>query len=141
MKTVLQKVKIRDLIKAGYDGPVLVPESDDISELPLTMMAELHKNRSPGNHRRYFAFCKVSFDMQEHYDDIEVWRKVLQLKAGFYDEVISEKGKVVFLPKSIAWDKLDEIEFKDLFNRMTNAFLKDFGDKLNDMQINTIIGF
>lgn len=141
MKLILHKYKLSELVKAGYDGYVLTPEQEDISQLPKEMMGELHKKRSPGNHRRYFAFLKQSFDMQDFYDDREVWRKVLQLKAGFYDEVISDKGKVVYLPRSIEWTKLDELEFKDLFNRMVNAFLKDFGDKLNEYQINSIIAF
>ena len=143
MKIPLRKITISEALRAGIpvDQHILIPEQDDISQIPKEVMAEIHKNRNPGNHRRYFAFIKQSFDMQDYYDDIEVWRKVLQLKAGFFDEVISDKGKVIYLPRSIAWDKLDEIEFKDLFTRMVNAFLRDFGSELNDIQINSIVEY
>ena len=142
MKSVFQKATLQQLKDVGYEGPVLVPVMDDLAKVPSgEVMVDIHKKRNPGNHKRYFAFVNQSFDMQEHYDDIEVWRKVLQLKAGFFDEVIGDKGNVIYLPRSIEWSKLDEIEFKDLFNRVVNAFIRDFGDKLDDIQINSILEF
>ena len=127
---------------ANYDGPVLVPVMDDADKIPFGEGVEdIKKNRNPRNHKRFFAFVKQAFDMQEFYEEIEVFRKVLQLKAGFFDLVISEKGKNVYLPKSISWDELDEIEFRELFNRVVNAFIRDFGDKLNDIQINSILEY
>lgn len=124
----------------SYGGKMLAPLCDEI-DFTGEVMVDIHKNRSPGNHKRFFAFRNVSFAMQDHYTDEEVWRKVLQLKAGFFDEVVGDKGNTIYLPRSIDWSKLDELEFKDLFNRVVNAFLKDFGDKLDDNQINQIVGF
>ena len=124
----------------NYGGKMLASLCDEI-DFTGEVMVDIQKNRNPGNHRRFFAFLKVSFAMQDFYDDKEVWRKVLQLKAGFFDEVVGDKGNVIYLPRSIDWSKLDELEFKDLFNRVVNAFLKDFGDKLDDNQINQIVGF
>ena len=142
MKTALSKQRIEDLVNSGYKGPVLVPVMDDLDSLPYgECMADIHKNRNPGNHRRFFAFINQAFDMQEHYEEQEVFRKVLQLKAGFFDEVIGDKGNIIYLPRSIAWDKLDETEFKELFTKVVNAFIRDFGDKLNEIQINSIIEF
>ncbi len=115
---------------------------DDADKIPFgEVMADIKKNRNAGNHKRFFAFVKQAFDMQEFYAEREVFRKVLQLKAGFFDLVISEKGANIYLPKSISWDELDEIEFRELFNRVVNAFIRDFGDKLNEIQINTILEY
>ena len=142
MKTVLLKTTMKKMRLANYDGPVLVPVMDDADKIPFgEVVADIKKNRNPGNHKRFFAFVKQAFDMQEFYEEREVFRKVLQLKAGFFDLVISEKGKSVYLPKSISWDELDEIEFRELFGRVVNAFIRDFGDKLNDIQINSILEY
>lgn len=126
----------------GYSGPVLLPVMDDMSGWPDgEHMAEIKRDRNPGNHRRYFAFIKQSFDMQDHYDNMEIWRKVLQLKAGHYDLAVTEKGKNLYLPRTINWDELDETEFKTLFNEVVNAFIRDYGQDLNELQINSILEF
>lgn len=133
---------MQDAVKLGYQGIVFVPVMDDAEKIPYgEVMADIHKNRSTGNHRRFFAFIKMSFDMQDHYEEPEIWRKVIQMKAGFFDEVVTEKGEALYLPQSIAWDKLDEIEFKDLFSRVINAFIKYYGNGLNTIQINSILEF
>lgn len=142
MKTVLHKMSMADAIKAGYSGPIFVPVLDDVENVPYgEIMAELRKNRNPGNHKRYFAFIKMSFDMQDYYNEVDIWRKMLQMKAGFFDEVISEKGVAVYLPRSVNWDELDETEFKPLFTKIVNAFIHYYGQGLNDIQINSILEF
>jgi len=105
------------------------------------IIADLRKNRNVKNHRRFFAFIKMSFDMQDTFDSMEVWRKYITMKAGFFDEVINGEGKVLYWPQSISWDELDEIKFKDLFNKVVDAFLKYYGQDLDDMQINSIVEF
>jgi len=140
MKTALLKTHTDQL--NGYQGPVFIPVMDDCDSVPYgEVMADIKKKRNVGNHRRYFSFVKQAFDMQEFYSEPDIFRKVLQLKAGFFDLVVTEKGVNAYLPKSISWDELDEIEFKDLFNRVVNAFIRDFGDRLNDIQINTILEY
>lgn len=127
---------------ANYSGVVLAPIDDSLESVPSgEVMVDIHKNRNVKNHRRYFAFVRTSFAMQDHYENEEQWRKVLQLKAGHYDLVVTEKGKNLYLPKSINWDQLDETEFRPLFNDVVNAFIKDFGDKLDEYQINAILEY
>lgn len=141
MKIAAEKRSFRELSLAGYQGNVLVPIIDELEGFSGEVMVDIHKNRNCGNHRRFFAFINTTFDMQDEFDNKEVWRKYLQMKAGFFDEVVTGKGKVLYWPQSISWDKLDEIEFKDLFNRVINAFLKYYGHDLNDIQINSLMEF
>jgi len=139
MKLVLIKVA---KLPPGYTGPILLPMDNDLSGIPDgEIIADLRKNRNVKNHRRFFAFIKMSFDMQDTYETIDIWRRVLQMKAGHFDEVVTEKGKLLYLPKSIAWDELDEIEFRPLFTEIVNAFIRDFGHNLNDLQINSVVEF
>ena len=100
------------------------------------------KNRSPANHRRYFAFINTAFDMQDTYDNQEIFRKYLEMLAGHFDTVVSARtGETMYWPRSISWEKLGEDEFRKLFNEVVNAFLGWYGQKLNDMQINQLVGF
>ena len=93
-----------------------------------------------GNHKRFFAFINMSFDMQDEFDSPEIWRKYITMKAGFFDEIVTKKG-IQYWPQSIAWERLDEIEFKELFAKVVNAFIKYYGNGLNELQINSILEF
>lgn len=144
MKTVLVKLTAEQA--RDYHGPVFATVLDDCENIPYgEIIAELKKNRNTGNHNRFFAFVKTTFAMQDVFNeptDKDRWRKQLLLNAGHVDEYISPKtGDVAFVIRSIAWDELDEIEFRPLFNSVVNAFLKWYGEDLNDVQINTILEY
>ncbi len=146
MKTVLAKYSMQDLIKSGYQGPVLVPVLDDLEGVPYgEVMAEIKLKRNPGNHKRFFAFVKQTFAMQDVFNeptDIERWRRHLLLIAGHVEEHISPKtGEVAFVIKSINWDELDELEFKPIFNSVINGFIKWYGKGLTELQINSILEY
>jgi len=144
MKTVW--VKLTPEQAREYTGPVFAPMNDDCDNIPYgEIMAELKKNRNTGNHNRFFAFVKTTFDMQDTFEDqsdIERWRRHLLLMAGHVDEHISPKtGQVGYVIRSISWEELDEIEFRPLFNSVVNAFLKWYGKDLDDIQINSILEY
>ena len=103
--------------------------------------AKISRPRNPGNHRRYFEFIRQTFDMQEKYSSIEQFRKVLQIKAGHYEAVIAPNGKMLYWPRSIAWDKLEEPEFKELFSNVIDAFIELFGQGLDEDEFRQTIGF
>jgi hypothetical protein len=139
MKTVMMRLHTSEL--NGYQGYVLAPMIED-DQLPEgEMVVDIKKNRNAKNHRRFFAFVKATFDMQDHYDSIENWRKILQMRAGHYDPVVTEKGGTVYMPRSINWDELDETEFRPLFNDVINAFTSVYGERLTENQWNQVLGF
>lgn len=106
------------------------------------ILLEHKRRRSAKNHRRFFAFCAMTFDWQDVYDDSEIWRKVLEIAAGHFDMVIDKHGDTHYWPKSIAWDELsDEAEFRALFDRVVDAYLARFGAGLSADQMTMIAGF
>lgn len=68
--------------------------------------------RSGAYHRRHFAMLAALFDAQEQFADDEQFRKWLEVGAGFCDFVPGPKGRMVALPKSIAYARLDQVEFE-----------------------------
>ena len=147
MKTVLLKMRYQDVPK-DYQGSVMLPVMDDSDKVPMgEVMADIKSKRNPGNHKRFFAFRNTTFLMQDVYDheikhNEEIWRKQLLLNAGHVDEIISPKsGKVGYVVKTINWDEMDEIEFKEIFSSVVNAFLKWYGHDLDEIQINSILEF
>ena len=94
------------------------------------------KQRNVGNHRRFFKMLNTVYQNQDFYNNIDHLRKILTMKAGYFDTVITSRG-TTYLPKSIAFDKLDEIEFREFFNRFIDAVLEEF--KYNDEEYEKIL--
>ncbi len=75
---------------------------------------EWKEPRSGAYHRRHFAMLHALFSTQDQFSDEDQFRKWLEVGAGFCDFVPGPKGRMVAIPKSIAWDKLDQAEFEPL---------------------------
>lgn len=73
--------------------------------------------RNYENHKRYFAFIDAIFAMQDHFADPEIMRKWLEMRAGHFDTIVQPNGNTLFIPKSIAFDKMPENEFRALFDK------------------------
>lgn len=139
MKISLVRITNHEGIKCY--APLDAEATTALESSPDVIMVDYKKKRNAGNHRRYFAFIKASFDMQDEYDCPSIWRKYIQMKAGFFDEVVTAKGVVMYWPQSISWEDLDENEFKKLFDDVVNAFLKYYGHPLSESQIDKICSF
>ena len=70
--------------------------------------------RSQKFHKRHFAMIAVLFEAQEQFDDQDNFRKWLEVGAGYCKYVPGPKGKMVALPDSISYEKLDQAEFEPI---------------------------
>jgi len=109
----------------------LVPQSEyweEYEKFPMgeDVTAEPKQPRNLGNHRRFFAFLKVVYDMQEVYTNMEDLRVELKLKTGHYTEHITTKGKLIYVPKSMDFSNMDDIKFKDFFSKCIDVALDSF---------------
>lgn len=113
-----------------------------------TMAFSFKLPRSANFHRRHFAVLNQVFEHQDQFVDEESFRKWIQVGAGFCDLLPGPKGKPVAIPKSIAWDQLDEVEFAEHhaavvgFLRSTHAtrFLwPDLNDMMGDEMIDSLL--
>ena len=106
---------------------------------------EIKKPRNYKFHRKFFALLKLVFENQDKYDNIKDLRVEIELKTGNYEEHLTLKGKIIYIPKSISFDKMDDIEFEKLYNKSIDIILSDFikgGSKKEiEKQVNKILGF
>jgi hypothetical protein len=79
--------------------------------------------RNPKLHGLHFAMLTGLFDAQEQFADPEQFRKWVEVGAGHCDFVPGPTGRMVALPKSIAWDKLDDADFQK-HHEDAKAFLR-----------------
>mgnify|MGYP001611720873 CR=1 FL=1 len=89
-----------------------------------TLKCSVRKPRDYKNHRRYFGLLNLTFANQDKYTSFEHFRKAVQIAAGHVDELITLDGEITFMPKSIAYDALDEMEFSKVFGETMTVCAK-----------------
>jgi len=118
-------------------------DQEEWGKIPIGALfgIEYTKRRNYENHKRFMAFIKTTFDMQEFYEDREIYRKWLTMKAGYFDTVATPKGETLFLPQSISFEKMDEVEFKELFSKCINVFLREVGGGCTEEELMRVLGY
>lgn len=84
---------------------------------------DYRRSRNWENHKRFFHFRNVTFDMQDWYTDKERWRSYLMMLGGHIDEWYDLNGKYYFRVKSVAWEELDESAFQEVFAACVHGFM------------------
>lgn len=83
--------------------------------------------------RKFFALINTSWEFltpeqQEFFgNNKDTFRYTLTVAAGYYDQIYSVTRKEwIQVPKSIAFDKMDEAEFSKLYEAAVNVIFKIF---------------
>lgn len=82
-----------------------------------------HKARLGWYHRKHMAMEQSVFEAQERFEMFEQFRNWIKVGAGFVDWHPGPKGGVVPIPKSIAYDKLEQAEMEE-FHENVVTFLR-----------------
>lgn len=106
-----------------------MPESDSDYDAKAklkigeTYTAEIKLVRNPEFHRLYFQMLRTAWEFlpgtirdAKFHGNQEAFRKCLEITAGYYEEFYCPGKGWVQGPKSIAFEKLDETGFRELYN-------------------------
>lgn len=92
---------------------------------------EVKTTRNAAFHRKYFKLIKLSWEYLNEaqqkffHNNIEVFRKTMEVQAGHCELVYSiQRREWVESPKSIAFDKMSEEEFAELYERVKDALFE-----------------
>lgn len=100
-------------------------------------------------HRKYFALINCAWAYQNerttnHFkNNVECFRKTVEIAAGHCDTVYNLSLKSwVDIPKSIAFDKLKQEEFEDLYERVKDVLFTTFLKGIDEEEfLNNMIDF
>lgn len=81
------------------------------------------KPRSGPFHRRHMVIETRVFDAQERFEQFDQFRNWLKVGAGYCDWIPGPRGAVMPVPKSIAYDELEDGDFRQVHDDMI-AFLR-----------------
>lgn len=113
-------------------GGVLIPaDSECIDNMQKikngdTIMIEYKPKRNYLFHKKAFALLNLVFQNQDKYENITDLLVEFKLKAGHYNHHLTTKGKIIYIPKSISFAEMDELEFGEIYNKFIDIALRDF---------------
>lgn len=129
-------------------GLIPLYDSDQFEKSKLKLgedyQIEIHKARNIQFHKKYFALIKCAWlNLPEQYDALyphpENLRKAVQRMAGFKEEIYFPDGRIEDESISIAFDKMDELEFREVYNKVLDVILKFFLTGNTNEEINNEI--
>lgn len=104
----------------AYDSDKEIANKIKVGD-PIT--GKFRKLRNYEFHKKYFALLNLAFSNQENFKVFEDFRKEVIKRAGYYKEVVNFKGNVDYIPLSISFAKMDEIEFQNLYNKTIDVII------------------
>ena len=95
--------------------------------------ATIKELRNVAFHRKYFSLVNLSWEYLNEQqraffkEDVNAFRKTVEIAAGHYEPVYSvTRQSWLEVPKSIAFDKLSETEFEQLYEKVKNVIFQMF---------------
>lgn len=123
----------------------LVPNyDDDFNEkkklkIGIIYKVKVTRARNYEFHQKYFALINCAWEYQNegvvnHFkNNINLFRKTVEMSAGHCDTIFSiPRNEWIETPKSISFDKMDEIEFQNLYDRVKDVLFVVFLKKISE---------
>jgi hypothetical protein len=89
------------------------------------VMCEVKKSRNILFHRKFFALVKLVYEnlpeeMSDRFDNRDQFLDALKIAAGVTRPVPMASGKILYVPGSISFGKMDAIEFNEFYNNVAD---------------------
>lgn len=102
----------------GNLSPINDGGRDVISRIgDAEVLVEIRKIRNPAFHRKFFALISLIYHNQSRFRSIEELLDVIKVMVG-HANVVEKDGKEIYIPKSISFAKMDELEFQAFYDRV-----------------------
>lgn len=128
------KIKVQNTIHGLI--PLYDEDYDEKKKLKLGATYEITVKlaRNLQFHRKYFKLLSLAWEYQNEItterffnNDFEKFRKTVEIAAGVCDTIYSiDRKEFIDIPKSISFDKMDEIEFRNVYEKVKNVLYSIF---------------
>jgi hypothetical protein len=143
-----------ELLLLNTDGGLKPCYDEDYDNKKKLKLGQIYKAkitiaRNIDFHRKYFALINCAWAYQNEKttayfkNDINSFRKTIEVAAGHCDTLFNLRLKEwVDVPKSIAFDKMDELEFRELYDRVKDIIFSMFIKNVSEEEfMNNLINF
>ncbi|AXF52408.1 MAG: protein of unknown function DUF1367 [Caudoviricetes sp.] len=113
----IQVVKnLNGTLKPAYDS-----DYESFKKIPLNEIIEIEykKQRNIKFHRKLFSLLNLAYSNQNIFDNLEDMRYCLMLECNLSEIKVNKlTGEMFKIPKSLQFNKMDEIEFNEVYNTL-----------------------
>lgn len=85
------------------------------------VQAEITQPRNIQFHRLFFAMLNLAWKNQTHYQTVDAFRAAITVHLGHCDFVAGKDDKLIAVPRSISFAKMDELEFRNFFDHAADT--------------------
>jgi len=90
----------------------------------ITVDFKVKKQRSYANHKRFFSMLQGVIHNSDHYKSTDNLLDIIKLKSGHFTTIVTHKGEVIHVPKSINFSSMNEDKFKEFFSKAIDIILE-----------------
>lgn len=76
---------------------------------------KMTRARNPRHHRKFFALLKVVYDAQSRFATMDQLLNFVKVATGYCEVMEIIKGKPIYIPLSISFNKLDQTGFEKFY--------------------------
>ena len=108
---------------------------EESKKIAVGKVVKATKLRNYKHLKKSFALLKVGFDNQEAFDSFDVYRKVMTIRAGYYDTVQNtKKDGFTPIPKSISFEKMNQEDFNNWYDDTMKVVSQDLGITVAELE-------
>ena len=118
MSEVILCKRLTSLIPVDDEGKEVL---DGIGQGELVKV-KITKPRNLKHHRKFFSMLQLVFQNQDRYPTLKHLLTAVKIEAGWYEDVpIDVRGNPYFIPKSISFARMDQLEFDEFYTQAIAA--------------------
>lgn len=110
------------------DGSFTPSDNNDYNEAKKVKVGEYVKctrTRNVKHHKKAFALLNLWFENQDRFQEFEIARKVITIRAGYYDIAPTKDGEPYYIPKSLSFENMSQSDFEKWYEATLNIVAKD----------------
>ncbi len=127
-----------DLVKKRYAiAPATPGDEEALRKVKVgdLLPVVIRKPRNGLHHRKFWAMVEVIAENHHRLRTREAVETELKLLCGHYREHVTRDGEIVFVPRSIRYDEMDQVEFAVFYDKAVRAALTELIDGVDPAEL------
>ncbi|MCP4493285.1 MAG: DUF1367 family protein [Gammaproteobacteria bacterium] len=128
---------------SGILVPATEEDEEKLKKLPKdhTFKMDFTLKHNYAFHKKVFSFLLEAFQMQEHFDKFDDFRKWLIMKSGHFTTITCPNNYVIYEADSLDYENMDDIKKDKALKDMVQTFLDWRCNELNREDYEKIFHF
>src|ERR1035437_10286727 len=107
--------------KAGFYLPAYISDQEESDKIAVGTFIKGTAPRNYKFHKKAFVLLQIGSDNQTNFTSFEVYRKVMTIMAGYYDEAPTKTGGTYYIPQSLSYDSMSAEKFNKWYIDVLNV--------------------